>query len=183
MKSKIFFILLMIIFVSISCENRASVQSENTIILKPTPPDNKKVADQGILDANLCELMESPKNFEGKTVRIKTIYRYGFEWSEFYSLKCDTKKRVWVEGENTQCENAGEFDEMDFAGMGGRTFGVIAVGQFIKDKDNYGHLGAFDYLFEIKCFEKSKLLDRDSFVRESLTPEQTRKIEEFEKSN
>ena len=136
-----------------------------------------------IADVSLCELLESPEKFDQKLIRVKAIYRYGFEWSEFYSLKCSTKKRVWVEGAETKCKNAGKVDEMDYAGMGGRTVGVVVVGKFTGEKGGYGHMNSFDYLFRIECFEKAKILDRESYVPEALTPEQRHKVEEFEKSN
>ena len=72
---------------------------------------------------------------------------------------------------------------MDYAGMGGRTFGIVAVGQFTGEKKGYGHMNEFDYLFQVKCFEKAKSLDKQGYVPVALTPEQRQKVIDFEGSN
>jgi hypothetical protein len=106
---------LCLLFGLTSCTN---AQNSNSSVL-----DNQQSVIQATnkepLDVSFCELIKSPEKFEQKLVRVKAVYRYGFEWSEFYSLNCPSKKRVWVEGERTKCANARSVDEMDFAGMGG----------------------------------------------------------------
>jgi hypothetical protein len=159
----------------VTAQNDSIPASENKQITQTTSQD--------ILNVSLCELIQSSEKFEQKTVRLKAVYRYGFEWSEFYSLKCETQKRVWVDGEQSKCENADRFDEMDFAGMGGRTFGVVAIGQFTAEIKRTGNNSGFDYSFKVKCFEHTEMLDRESNVLGALTPEQRHKVEEFENSN
>jgi hypothetical protein len=129
-----------------------------------------------------CELLQSPEKYEQQSVRFKAIYRYGFEWAEFYSLKCATPKSVWVKREGARCENAGRIDELDYAGQGGRTVGVVVVGRLVGTKGGYGHLNGYDYLFRVDCLERAEVLDRDGHIPEALTPEQRRKVEAFENS-
>ena len=144
-----------------------------------TPPAIAKE----IAHVSFCQLLQSPEKFEQQLVRVKAIFRRGFEKSEFYSLKCPTDKHVWVSGgTNTKCPNAGRLDETNFDG-GERTVGVVVVGKLTGTKGNYGHLGAADYEFTIDCVERYEVLDRKSNAVQILTAEQLRKVEEFEGSN
>jgi len=138
---------------------------------------------QEILDVSFCNLLQSAEKFEQQAVRVKAIFRRGFEKSEFYSLKCSTDKRVWVTGgTNTKCQNAGRVDETKFDG-GECTVGIIVVGRLTGRNGNYGHLGAFNYEFKIDCVERYEVLDSKSNAPHDLTPEQRSKIEKFESSN
>lgn len=137
--------------------------------------------NQDVIDVSFCELIKNPEKFEKKVIRVKAIYGYGFEWSNLYSSKCSTEKVILVETDKKKCENAGQIDEMDFAGMGGRVVGVVAVGIFTKEEKHFGAIGKSDYVFRVKCFEKAKMLSR---LPQSLKPEQLTKIEEeFENSS
>ncbi len=42
-----------------------------------------------IIDVNFCDLFENPSNYNNKVVRVTEIYRFGFEWSDFYCPSCD----------------------------------------------------------------------------------------------
>ena len=170
----------LILFLLFSLNSCINAQNNNS-----SAPNNQPTATRSndIVDVNLCDLIQSPEKFEQKMVRVKAIYRYGFEWSEIYSLKCKTTKRVWVESKDVKCKDADRVDKMDFAGMGGRTFGVITVGQFTGEKRGYGHMNEFNYLLKVKCFEKAEYLDDKGSVPEALAPEQSQKISEFENSN
>jgi hypothetical protein len=170
---------LFIIFVLLSLVSCSSVSSDKTLVSENqnvTPSPNK------IAEVKLCDLFNSPESFEQKSIKVKAIYRYGFEWSEFYSLKCPSETGIWVKAPRNKCQNSGKVDEMDHAGMGGRTVGVVVIGK-LSAKGNYGHMGGFKYLFEVDCFERAEMIDRQSPVPSSLTPEQRRKVEEFENQN
>lgn len=154
---------------------KASVANEK----QPTP----QVEEKAISDVGFCMLLQSPEKFEQQPVRVKAIFRRGFEKSQFYSLKCPTDKHVWVDGrKNTKCSNAGSLNEINFDG-GELTVGVVVVGKLTGIKGNYGHTGVGDYEFAIKCVERYELLDRSSTGPLYLTPQQRRKIEKFERSN
>ena len=142
-----------------------------------------QVKEKVISNVSFCQLLQSPEKFEQKPVRLKAIFRRGFEKSEFYSLNCPMDKRVWVDGgTNTKCANAGKFDATNFKGDE-QTVGVVVVGKLTGTKGNYGHLGAGDYLFHIDCVERYEVLDHKSNGAQYLTPEQRRKVEKFERSN
>ena len=71
---------------------------------------------------------------------------------------------------------------MDFAGMGGRTVGIIAVGKFTGgENERFGNMNSYNYLFKVNCFEKAEMLDRKNLLPDN--PELKKKMEEFENSN
>lgn len=139
------------------------------------------VAEQ-IKNADLCEILKSPQEFEGKSVKVKAVYRYGFEWSEIYTLKCQTNKRIWVETTDKKCQDSSKAEDLPFAGVESKTAGIIAEGKFTFKKEGYGYMNSFDYKFTVNCFEKVTIIDDEGFVPQALTPEQRRRIEEFENS-
>ena len=137
--------------------------------------------EKEISDISFCKLLQSPEKFEQQPVRVKAIFRRGFEKSEFYSLKCPTDKRVWVEGgTNTKCLNSGKLGEMN-SDDSELTVGVVVVGKLTGTTGNYGHLGAGDYEFKINCVERYEVLLQSSLAAQYLTPEQRRKVEKFER--
>src|SRR5512132_1827273 len=44
-----------------------------------------------------CDLTAHPERYYKKTVRLRAIYRVGFEWQEIYSLRCIDAPSVWLE--------------------------------------------------------------------------------------
>ena len=50
---------------------------------------------------NFCELMLYPETYNGKTVKVRATWIYGYEWSYLHCLGCDG--RVWL--------NTSELDE------------------------------------------------------------------------
>lgn len=168
--------MLCLLLLSISC----------TSTNKSTKSGNQsagKSSDE-IIDVNFCDLIKTPEKYEQKQVRVKAIYRYGFEFSQMYSLKCLTRTDVRVEAREAKCTNAGRVDEMDATGYDeGRTVGVVVVGRLSgPERDTYHPSGA-GYLFTVDCFVRAEMLDRAGYIPASLTPEQRRKVEEFESSN
>src|SRR5688500_18059904 len=76
--------------------NSFSESQNNT----PSTSNDHRVTPQAkekeISNVSFCNLLKSPEKFEQQPVRLKAIFRRGFEKSEFYSLKCPTDKQVWV---------------------------------------------------------------------------------------
>lgn len=143
------------------------------------------------LSVNFCDLVKSPKGFDGREVRVKAVYRYGEEWSELYSLRCVSEKvwetGVWAAGTRASCQNPDvPAEELSRSGAtpNGRAVGVVVVGTFHASERGYGHMKGFAYELEIKCVERAEVLLREvSWVPQALTPEQRRKVEAFEDSD
>ncbi len=50
---------------------------------------------QGVM--NFCDLLRNAERFNGKEVTVRATYRYGYEWSQLYCLKCADEGKVWLE--------------------------------------------------------------------------------------
>jgi hypothetical protein len=171
------FIIILLLISITSCVSAQKKSNSQTDSNKPTTNKSEQ-----ILEVKLCDFFNSPEKFVDKPVKIKTIYRYGFESTEFYSLNCSAEKRVWVETTEKKCSESDEVDKMDFAGQGGRTFGVVARGTFFNEGKKYGHLNNYDFLFKIDCLERAKFIDDKGYVPQALSDEQKTKIKQFEEN-
>src|SRR4051812_7831273 len=50
-----------------------------------------------VLNVAYCELLRDPAAYNGKIVRVRATYRYGFEWSQFYCTDCSEGRTTWVD--------------------------------------------------------------------------------------
>ena len=101
-----------------------------------------------------CELQKSPERFLNKSIRLRAIYVFGFEWQEFDSALCHSKRRTWVEMADSveRCSTrAGKrwLQSSDDAG----TLCLVVRGRLTGSNGGYGHLNGYDQLFEIDCVE------------------------------
>src|SRR5436305_1473042 len=51
----------------------------------------------GIPLVSYCDLMAAPKVYFNKEVRLRAVYRWGFEWQQVYSTRCLDGPNTWVE--------------------------------------------------------------------------------------
>ena len=42
-----------------------------------------------------CDLMADPAKYDGKTVKVRATWRYGFEWDELYCRGCRELGKTW----------------------------------------------------------------------------------------
>jgi hypothetical protein len=126
---------------------------------------------------SFCEL-ESVSIDPTQEIRVRAIYRAGFEWSELYSLKCASSPRVWVDFSDDWEAQTRRAVRRELQKNGG-TFGVTLRGKLVRGS-GYGHMGAYAMKFEVLSVESAKRLDKRSFHSGALTPEMRRRVEEFE---
>jgi len=85
-----------------------------------------------------CELMRDSEKYNGKLVKIRATWIYGFEWSYLHCLDCDT--RVWL--------NTSEIDEKSEKMLkhtpGAGIVNVDVEGVFHAG-GHYGHLNGYKY--------------------------------------
>jgi hypothetical protein len=147
---------------------------------------NPVVVASGTRAVEICELLRHPQKYTEVKLRIKAIYRYGFEWSELYTLKCPdvADKTVLFEASREKiCAAPGPLDQMDSAGMGGRTFGIIAVGRLVKLERRGSNNCCADYKFVADCLESAESLDKTGQIPGALAPEDRERILRFEENN
>ena len=128
--------LFLLLVVTTSCSRSSAdnlVSSPDIQNNNRSPSNNGQVAN--FKDVSLCDLLKAPANFVERSVRVKAIFRRGFEKSELYSLKCSTPGALWAAGTKTKCKNAGRIDETEYDG-GERTVGIVAIGRLLKGQPN-----------------------------------------------
>lgn len=110
-----------------------------------------------------CDLLRHPELYEGKVVRIGAIYRYGFEWSEFYCFSCLNQGQTWVDFDESYSSRTKSKIKRKLSGNGeiGRTISVVAVGRFYGS-GGYGHMGAYRYKFLVSYVEQAKVILNES---------------------
>ena len=118
----------------------------------------------------LCGLLLTPDEFDGRRVRIHAVYRYGFEWSEFYCLRCDGPEHIWVafSPRHRTCTKRLAQQALGGDSLTGRTVEVTVTGTFHSSGGRYGHMNAFDYLFVVDCVEEARTLLNSSPVPSAL---------------
>ncbi len=124
-----------------------------------------------------CELRNLRIGME-KQIRIRTVYRVGFEWSELYSLKCIGAPSVWVEfSEDWEAHTRRAVRKTIQKAEG--TYGVIFDGKLVGS-GGFGHMGVYPMKLEVTRVESAKRLSRQSYHAGALTLEMRRRVEAFE---
>jgi hypothetical protein len=119
-----------------------------------------KSTDKEIANAqtiSYCEVIDHPEKFNNKMIRVRVLYKTDFEKSEITSTSCDlhipiswvtfepqwehrTKRQVRHAISNTSWRNPME---------------IVVVGVF-KSDGPYGHMGMYQFLFEVYKVESVK---------------------------
>ena len=88
-----------------------------------------------------CDLLRSPDKYNGKEVRVRATYRYGFEWSELYCLDCLDKGKAWLDlvAVGTTAEPA--FRRLP---KGAGIVNLTVEGVFVSG-NTYGHQNGYRY--------------------------------------
>ncbi len=105
--------------------------------------------------------MQSKELYLGKTVRIKSFWIYGFEWSFLCDSDCKSRKsKTWVEfiDEDDLCKGSKRKLKKGSDNFDNKAE-VIFIGKL--SSGNYGHFGAYEYQFTVSCVEKFKKLKVD----------------------
>lgn len=111
------------------------------------------------------ELIQNQVKYADKTVRLRAIWTYGFEWTYLCSDSCSnrTAERAWVEiaNEAEQCPRL----HKDLKRLGKKSDNqaeVVVIGKLLTGS-GYGHMGAYNHAFEISCIVKFKKGTPDYF--------------------
>jgi hypothetical protein len=126
-----------------------------------------------------CELINHPEKYDQKTVRVRAIYRYGYEWSEIYCPDCfDRNRRTWVESDNLTetCPKTKAIKQLRDSGYKGRTVRVVMVGKFHGSGGGYGHLNGYRFQLDVSCVEEAKTIFRDSPLPDGMSRKQLDQI-------
>jgi hypothetical protein len=138
-------------------------------------------ADAGIPTIGFCDLAHTTIE-PNQEIRVRAVYRVGFEWAQLYSLKCIDAPSVWVEfaegwQDRTRRAVRKEINKND--GSLGSTFGVTFVGR-LSSGGGFGHMGEYVMRFNVTSIQTAKRLFRPSNHPKALTPEMRRRVQAFE---
>ncbi len=113
-----------------------------------------------------------------KQVRIRGIYRVGFEWSELYSIKCPNAPRVWVNFSDDWMTHTRKAVANQLK-KGEGTYGVTFVGTV---GGGGGHMGAYPLTFQVASVEGATRLGKESVLPHALSANVLRRVKSFEAS-
>jgi hypothetical protein len=108
-----------------------------------------------------CDLIADPVRYNEQVVRVRATYLSGFENSAFSADGCD--HRTWVDFSPSYQTNTAKRVRETFASLDTATE-LVAVGVFTgvartrvifgrTVHDRFGHLGGYDYHFELLAIE------------------------------
>jgi hypothetical protein len=104
------------------------------------------------------ELMANKDFYLGKTVRVKAIWIYGFEWSFLCDSDCSSRKsQTWIEfvDEDDLCKGSKKKLKKGSDNFDNKAE-IIFVGTLANG--NFGHFGAYPYQLKVGCVEQLKKL-------------------------
>jgi hypothetical protein len=138
----------------------------------------------GIPLVSYCQLVASPQAYLNKEVRLRGVFRSGFEWQQIYSTHCLEAPNTWVEfASDKGCAKTivrgGPEDDANTE-ENGQTMGVVFRGRLTGWGSGFGHLGSFASEFQVTCTEETTLIDLTSYYPTSLTPAMIGRIQLFE---
>jgi hypothetical protein len=132
---------------------------------------------------SFCDVASHPESYVNKHVRFRVIYRVGFEWQEIYSLRCVNAPSTWVEFSDNfeEVSSRNAMKHMEAGKHFSISVGVVLDGRLTGYGGGYGHMGGYSLAFTIDRVESAKRLDNHGFHRRALSPEDRKRIEQFEK--
>ena len=120
----------------------------------PTPelrPEPTATEEPKFVDVELCDLLNRPKDFDGREVRVSAILIGGFESSYAYDPRCVSGDRlIWYEVRSDSVNrlmepyfdyNLPEFREKGVNRVWGRFSGIFET----KKKEGFGHLNSANH--------------------------------------
>jgi hypothetical protein len=126
----------------------ANTAGDNKVIPKATEP----------LTVEFCELLSNAKDYKGKEVRVRALYRSNFEEASLHSPQCYVPMYVWVEFDATHrtCTKRGVQKRLDQQKWG-ISVDVVLIGR-LEAEGSYGHMDMYPRQFVVTCVEEVKPL-------------------------
>jgi hypothetical protein len=109
---------------------------------------------------DFCELMRHPEEYNGKLVKIRATWIYGFEWSYLHCLGCEG--RVWLE--------TAELDETSEKALkrtpkGAAILNVDVEGVF-QSGGGFGHMNGYKYQLRAQTMANPAVISKGMKARE-----------------
>ena len=111
-----------------------------------------------------CDLMADPAKYDGKTVKVRATWRYGFEWDELYCRGCRELGKTWRTVAELDKETRTKVKRLP---KESGTVNAVFTGVFRMSGGPFGD-GSYRFQFEMSRMESPQLLTRASGVPEHL---------------
>lgn len=122
---------------------------------------NEPSGTKSIPSLSYCDLIKSHSSYDGKPVRLKASWRFGFETSFLNSRECSEQPKAWLEFVDDKDACSQSKKNRNTVGQNDKEADVTVVGK-LYGPGNYGHLGAYEYKFVVTCMENLKVTDYDN---------------------
>jgi hypothetical protein len=149
------------------------------VLVGSNPAESSKtVLRPEVSVAPFCSLLNEPKRFDGKIVRIRAIFvRGGEEGSELYCPKCLEPFGVYADFDKTFRSQTSPKLLRIFDQRNDLTLSVTVVGKFIAQPS--GHLGAYQSQFLIMRAERVIQLPYAGRAPATLSSDSIRRLRQF----
>lgn len=107
-----------------------------------------------------CVLLEHPNVHIGKLVRLNATWKFGFETTFLHDGECPQQPGAWLEFADEKELCPATKKNRDAPGPHDKEADVTVTGRLIGP-GRYGHLGAYQYKFVVRCLEKIKITASD----------------------
>ncbi len=110
------------------------------------------------LTVEFCELLQKAKDYKGKEVRVRALYRSDFEESSLHSPQCYLPTFVWAKFDPTlrACDGRGALKRLGKKKWG-TSVDVVFIGRLEAER-SYGHMDMYPMQFVVTCVEAVKPL-------------------------
>jgi hypothetical protein len=119
-------------------------------------PSSSPSERQNVPIISYCDLLKDQKLYDGKLVRLKASWRFGFETTCLYDPQCSELPKAWLE--------FGDEKDLCRETAAKRTVPVqsdkeaeVTVTGTLQGPGRYGHLGDYQFKFVVQCLEKIKV--------------------------
>lgn len=123
-------------------------------------PDNTNRNDssgkQAITSLSYCALLKSPSRYDGKLIRVKASWQFGFETTFLYDHECSEQPKAWLEFVDDKDACPETKGNRSAPGKNDKEADVTVVGR-LYGPGRYGHLGAYEFKFVVVCMEEIKV--------------------------
>jgi hypothetical protein len=95
---------------------------------------------------SFCDLVRNPEQYNGKTVRVRATYEYGFEWQRLYCRDCRDRGDAWLELPADLDDASQKALKHAHGRMASGKANLTAEGVFVSG-GGFGHLSRYQYKF------------------------------------
>jgi hypothetical protein len=134
-------------------------------VRQPAQPGNTNRNDSSdteiIPSLSYCALLKSPSRYDGKLIRVKASWQFGFETTFLYDRLCPEQPKAWLEFVDDKDTCPETKKNRGAPGKNDKEADVTVTGR-LYGPGRYGHLGSYEFKFVVVCMEEIKVTVSDN---------------------